>query len=601
MTTDTDTEPGDDRTGNPVNTTMVALARTAADRYSDAVAATFLRDGEWQQLTYAQLWEQIRDLALGLIDLGVGVGDRVCILSNTRVEFTVADLAASSAGAIVVPVYPSNSADECEWVVGNSGARVIVCENAAQVAKIDEVRQGLPDLQHVLVIDGAADGAVSVDDIAARGAVGDAAELDRRAAAVGPDDACTIIYTSGTTGRPKGVVLTNKGFAAGRRSAVEMELFGRGDVIYLFLPLAHVFAQLIQADSIEVGATIAYWGGDTTKIVPELGTVKPTVLPSVPRIFEKVYAMAMGMVPPGGEEQVAQAIALGLKVRQARRRGEEVSDVEAAAFDKADGEMFALVRGIFGGNVQLAISGAAPIAPEILEFFYAAGVPVFEGWGMTETTSIGTLNLPDAFKFGTIGRPVAGADVRIADDGEIEMAGEMLLREYWRNPDATEETMTADGFLRTGDLGSIDDEGYVSITGRKKDIIITAGGKNLTPANLEGDLRRSRWISQAVMFADRKPFPVALITLDAEEIVPWAKSEGLPTDIEELAAHPRVEALIQADLDAANARYAQVEQVKKFKILPRDFTIDSGELTPSLKLKRNVVYDNYADEFEGMY
>ena len=372
-----------------------------------------------------------------------------------------------------------------------------------------------------------------------RGDAGDPAELDRRAEAVGPEDACLIIYTSGTTGRPKGVVLTNKGFAAGRRAAVEMHLFGREDVVYLFLPLAHVFAQLVQADCIEVGAQIAYWGGDATQIVAELGVVKPTVLPSVPRIFEKVYALAMGMVPPGDEGRVAQAIQLGLKVRRTRRAGGEVSDAEAVAFDKADGEMFALVRGIFGGNIQLAISGAAPIAPEILEFFYAAGVPVFEGWGMTETTSLGTLNLPDAFRFGTIGQPVQGADVRIADDGEIEIAGDIMLREYWRNPEATAEVMTDDGYLRTGDLGHIDEDGYVTITGRKKDIIITAGGKNLTPANLEGDLRRSRWISQAVMFGDRKPYPVALITLDPEEIVPWAQARGLPTDIGELVETTR--------------------------------------------------------------
>ncbi len=396
-------------------------------------------------------------------------------------------------------------------------------------------------------------------------------------------------------------MLTNKGFAAGRSSAIEMSLFGEGDVVYLYLPLAHVFAQLIQADCIEVGAAIAYWGGDALKIVPELGQVHPTVLPSVPRIFEKVYSVAMGMVPEGGKEDAEKAIALGLKVRQARERGEEVSAEEAAEFERVDGEMFALVRGIFGGKIELAISGAAPIAPEILEFFYAAGVPVFEGWGMTETTSIGTLNLPDAYKFGTIGKAVSGADIRIAEDGEIEMAGTMIMREYWRNPEATEEVMTDDGYLRTGDIGSIDDEGYVSITGRKKDIIITAGGKNLTPANLEGDLRRSRWVSQAVMFADRKPYPVALITLDPEVVVPWAQANGLPTDAAELAEHPDVRKLIQADLDEANARYARVEQIKKFKILERDFSLDSGELTPSLKLKRNVVYSNYADEFEKLY
>jgi long-chain acyl-CoA synthetase len=263
--------------------------------------------------------------------------------------------------------------------------------------------------------------------------------------------------------------------------------------------------------------------------------------------------------------------------------------------------MFGLVRGIFGGRIRLAISGAAPIAPEILEFFYAAGVPVFEGWGMTETTSIGTLNLPGDYKFGTIGRPIAGADVRIAEDGEIEIGGPMLLREYWNNPDATAEVFTEDGYLRTGDLGSIDEDGFVSITGRKKDIIITAGGKNLTPANLENDLRRSRWISQAVMYADRKPYPVALVTLDAEEIVPWAQQRNLPTDLDELVRHPEVVGLVEDVLTAVNANYAKVEQIKKFKILERDFSLEEGELTPSLKLKRNVVYQRYSAEFEELY
>jgi long-chain acyl-CoA synthetase len=581
--------------------TMAELTRAAAERYGDAEAARYLRDGTWQTLTFAELWARVADVGRGLIGLGVGVGDRVAVLCNTRLEFTVVDLAASSIGAIVVPVYPTNSPDECQWVVSDSGASVIVCETAEHVAKIDSVRDNLPDLTHTIIVDGAAAGAVPLADVEAAGAGGDDDVLARRAAAVGPDDACLIIYTSGTTGRPKGVVLTHRGFAAARRSATEMELFGRGDVVYLYLPLAHVFAQLIQADCVEVGSSIAYFGGDTTQIVAELGAVQPTVLPSVPRVFEKVYAVAMSMVPAGGEAEAQAAIALGLRVREARARGEDVSAEEAAAFEKIDSEMFALVRGIFGGRIKFAVSGAAPIAPEILSFFFAAGVPVFEGWGMTETTSIGTLNLPGAYRFGTIGRPVAGADVRIADDGEIEVAGEMIMREYWHNPDATAEVMTADGYLRTGDLGSIDDDGYVTITGRKKDIIITAGGKNLTPANLEGDLRMSRWISQAVMFGDRKPYPVALVTLDPEQIVPWAEAQGLPTDVAELAERPEVRELIQTDLDAVNANYAQVEQIKRFGILPRDFTLDAGELTPSLKLKRNVVYAAYAHVFEDLY
>ncbi len=582
-------------------TAMADLARSSAERFRDAVAARFQRDGEWAELTYTELWERARAVAGGLVALGVGVGDRVSILANTRVEFTVVQYAASTAGAIVVPVYPTNSPQECEWVVGDSGAKVIFCENAAQVAKINQVRAGLPELEHVIVIDGEAEGALALADVVARGGQIDDAELRRRADDIAPDDPCLIIYTSGTTGPPKGVVLTNRGFAIGRRCAVEMELFDVGDVIYLYLPLAHVFAQLVQADSIEIGATLAYWGGDPKQIVGELAVTQPTVLPSVPRIFEKVYAVAMALVPPEREQEFADAIRLGVAVRLARRRGEEVSAADAERFEKADAEMFALVRGIFGGRLKLAISGAAPIAPEILEFFYAAGVPVFEGWGMTETTSLGTLNLPDAFKFGTIGRPVAGADIRIAGDGEIQIAGEIVMKEYWRNPEATAKAFTADHYLHTGDLGTIDEDGYVTITGRQKDIIITAGGKNLTPANLEGDLRRSRWISQAVMFGDRRPYPVALITLDAEEIVPWAEAQGLPADVAALAESDEVVGMIQAELNAANAHYAQVEQIKRFKILARDFTLESGELTPSLKLKRNVIYENYAEEFDSLY
>jgi len=580
---------------------MAELSRVAAERYGDAEAARFLRDGTWQTMSYAELWRRVAAIGSGLIELGVGPGDRVCVLSNTRPEFTIVDLAVSSIGAIVVPIYPTSSPDECQWVVGDSGATVVVCETPGHVAKLDEVRAELPALTHTIVIDGDVPGARPLAEFEAAGTGDDDAELIRRAAAVAPDDACLIIYTSGTTGRPKGVVLTHRGFAAARRSSTEMELFGPGDVVYLYLPLAHVFAQLVQACCIEVGATIAYFGGDTSQIVSELAAVRPTVLPSVPRIFEKVYSVAMGMVPPGGESDARAAIELGLAVREARARGEDVSAEEAAEFERLDGEMFALVRGIFGGRVKFAVSGAAPIAPEILAFFFAAGVPVFEGWGMTETTSIGTLNLPGAYRFGTIGRAVAGANVRVGEDGEIEIAGEMLMREYWRNPAATADVMTDDGYLRTGDLGSIDDDGFVRITGRKKEIIITAGGKNLTPANLEGDLRRSRWISQAVMFGDRKPYPVALITLDAEEIVPWAQARGLPIDIAELAAHPEVRALIQAEVDAANANYAQVEQIKRFAILPRDFTLEGGELTPSLKLKRHVVYSRYADAFEQLY
>jgi long-chain acyl-CoA synthetase len=581
--------------------TMATLAGLAADRFGDATATRFQREGEWKQLTYNELWDRVGNLALGLVELGVGVGDRVAILAKTRLEFTVADLAASTAGAIVVPVYPTSSADECEWVVGNSGSKVIVCEDASQVAKLEAVRGNLSSLEHVVVMDGPVPGVPTIDDVTAGGRGADPAELGERARQVAADDACLIIYTSGTTGRPKGVVLTNRAFAAARNTGVEINLFGPGALLYLYLPLAHVFAQLAQAMAFEIGAPIAYWGGDPTRIVTELGEVKPDVLPSVPRIFEKVYAAAMAMIPPDDQAEVAAAIDLGNRVRDARLAGADVSAEDAAEFERVDRELFPLVRGIFGGNIGMAISGAAPIAPEILRFFYACGVPVMEGWGMTETTGIGAVNLPEAHRFGTIGRPIGNANLRIADDGEIEIAGDFLMREYWENPEATAEAFTADGYLKTGDLGSIDADGYVTITGRKKDLIITAGGKNLTPANLEGELRRSRWISQVVMFGDRKPYPVAIVTLDAETVVPWAEANGLPSDLASLAGNEELRALIQADLDAANARYAGAEQIKRFTILDRDFTVESGELTPSLKLKRNVVYANLADEFERLY
>jgi long-chain acyl-CoA synthetase len=358
---------------------------------------------------------------------------------------------------------------------------------------------------------------------------------------------------------------------------------------------------LISADR---GVAVAYWGGDTTQIIAELSEVHPTFLPSVPRIFEKLYAAAMKMLDQAPEEEqkrAREAVKLGVEVRRRRERGEDVPKEMEEPFEQADEQLFKRVRDLFGGQIRQAVTGAAPIAPEILEFFYAAGVPVLEGWGMTETTAIGTVNLLDQIKFGTVGRAVPGDEIKISEeDGEILIKGPNVFKEYWKNPEATEETLI-DGWLHTGDVGELDDDGFLKITGRKKDIIITAGGKNLTPSNIENDLKQSAFISQAVMYGDRRPYPVALITLDPEEIVPWAKEQGLPEDLGELAENEKVQELVQKELDRANSNYAQVEQVKKFKILDHDLSIDSGELTPTLKVKRNVVYDRYEDLFESMY
>jgi long-chain acyl-CoA synthetase len=586
--------------------TIADLAARAAASYRERPAIRHKRDREWVELTFAEVGQIVEEAALGLIALGIQAGDRVCILANTRPEWTYASLAITSVGAVVVPIYPTNSPEECEWVAGNSEAKAIVCENAEQLAKIDTVRASLPALEHSILIDrdSSAGGTLSFDELRERGRGGSSDELQRRIQAVTPQDAYTFIYTSGTTGPPKGCVITHANCAPLCTLPRDIGLVSDDDDAYLYLPLAHVFALTTQLGALETGSTIVYFGGDTRSIIPELGETHPTYLPSVPRIFEKLYTAATTQLEQATaeeREQFEKAVQIGLEVRRREARGDEVPENMRAAFEKADERIFQHVRALFGGRIRYAVTGAAPIASEILEFFYACGVTVLEGWGMTETTGAGCLNLPDALKFGTVGRPLPGFEVRIADDGEIEARGQLVFREYWRNPEATRDVFTDDGWLRTGDVGEIDDEGFLKITGRKKDIIITAGGKNLTPANLENDLQQSRWISRAVMYGDRRPYPVALITLDAEEIVPWAKKQGLPTDIPSLAKDERVREMVETELDKANARYARVEQIKKVKILDHDFSQEEGELTPTLKLKRNVVYDKYADVFDALY
>jgi long-chain acyl-CoA synthetase len=582
--------------------TVAALPGEAAGRFPDHIAARCKSAGEWREMTYAEVGKAISELALGLADLGIEPGDRVCLLANTRVEWVLAMYAISAAGAIVVPIYPTNSPSECKWVAGNSGARAVICEDQGQRQKIEQVRDELKALEHVIGI--GPDAEMSFDDLRSRGAKRDEGELAERQEKIEPSDPFIIVYTSGTTGPPKGVVLTHTNAMSVCRVCEELEFITPNEVSYLYLPLAHVFGLTVPLASFDQGTTIVFTGGDTKKILQEIMETKPTYLPSVPRIFEKLYAAAVKMLdqaPEEDRERAREAVKLGVEVRRLQERGEEVPPEMAQAFEQADERLFRRVRELFGGQVRQAVTGAAPIAPEILEFFYAAGVPVLEGWGMTETMAIGTVNLLDQIKFGTVGRAVPGDEIRIAEeDGEILIKGPNVFKEYWKNPQATAETLI-DGWLHTGDLGELDDDGFLKITGRKKDMIITAGGKNLTPANLENDLKQAAVISQAVMYGDRKPYPVVLITLDPEEILPWAKEQGLPEDLAELAEHEQVRELVQKELDRANSDYAQVEQVKKFKILDHDLSIDTGELTPTLKVKRNVVYERHEDLFESMY
>jgi long-chain acyl-CoA synthetase len=587
------------------SSTIADLFGRAVERYGDHPMVRHKQGDGWVDVTYAEAGEIISEIARGLIDLGIEPGDRVALLAQTRPEWTYADFATTSTGAVVVPIYPTNSPDECQWVAGNSESRAIICEDAEQVAKIAKVRDSLPDLEHIIVIDGegAPDDAILLDDLRERGRARDASEVAERAAAVSTEDPFTFIYTSGTTGPPKGCVLTHGNYRS-VLSMVESEgVVGDEDVVYLYLPLAHSFALLIQLVAVDLGATIAYFGGDTKEIIPELMQVKPTYLPSVPRIFEKIYTLAQGKIQDGGPEAVEQskkAVALCLKVREMQARGEDVPAEMLDHFERASAG-FELVRNLFGGRLRQATTGAAPIAQEILEFFFAAGVPVLEGFGMTETATATTISTVEHHKWGSVGKPLPGCEVKIAEDGELLVKGPNIFRGYYKMEDKSFGAIE-DGWLHTGDLGAIDDDGYVSIVGRKKDIIITAGGKNLTPANLENDLKQSRYISQAVMYGDRRPFPVALITLDPEEIVPWAEQQNIEdTSSAALAQDEKVRELIQGILDEVNEKYAQVERIKKFTILDHDLSQETGELTPTLKVKRNVVYEQYAGLFDALY
>ncbi len=584
------------------STTIADLLPRSVKMFADRAAQRHKVDGEWRDITFAQLGEIVSEVARGLIDLGIAHGDRVSMLCTTRVEWAWCSFAISAAGSVVVPIYPTNSSEECAWVAGNSESVAIVCEDAAQVAKIEAVRDQLPALQHVIVIDGtdvASEEAITLEELRERGRALDRGELDARTRSVTKADAYTFIYTSGTTGPPKGCVLSQGNY----RSVLDM-VAERGivsepdDVIYLFLPLAHAFGLLLMLISADRGVTIAYWGGDTAKIIPELAEVRPTYLPSVPRIFEKLYTLVTSKADP---KLVAQATQIGLKVRELEATGQPIPAELQSAYEQADERLFKHVRAAFGGRLREAVTGAAPIAKEILEFFYASGVPVMEGYGMTETSTTATGMRPGDHRFGSVGRAHPGVEIRIAEDGEILLKGANIFQGYYRNDDASFGAVV-DGWLHTGDVGRLDEDGYLYITGRKKDIIITAGGKNLTPANLENDLKQTRWVSHAVMHGDRRPFPTMLVTLDEEEVVPWASERGVEdTSTAALARHPQVIELIQAELDKANAKYARAEQVKKFFILDHDFSQDTGELTPTMKIKRSVVNQKYADQFDELY
>ncbi|MCZ4122194.1 AMP-dependent synthetase/ligase [Streptomyces sp. H39-S7] len=590
--------PQTDRPG-----TLALTAEWVAERHGDSPALRFRVGGGWRDVTFTELRDTVRRAGCGLIALGVEPGDRVAILSETRPQWTYAHLAALAAGAVVVPVYPTAGDEEVTWVLSDSGASVILCEDDRQVAKAERLRGGVPSLRRILplhALDGLAEGstgtAAPLDD-------GLLAELLARAESRKPEDVASIVYTSGTTGMPKGCRLTHGNFGAVQDATVPHIDGGLpGDTTYLYLPLAHLLAQLIQFTTLLVGGTLCFFGGRIENIVAELTDVRPTHLPSVPRLFEKVHAQVLALAESqeGGRERFEAAIALGVRAAELRERGEELPPELREAYDAADAALFSLVRAAFGGRLRWATTGGAPIAPQTMAFLRACGLGVLEGYGMTESGGVIAVNHASDFRHGTVGRPIDGCEVRIADDGEVLARGANVFPGYHHNPDATSETLDSDGWLHTGDLGALDADGYLTITGRKKDIVITSAGKNLTPTQIEFAIQQSRYVSRAVMIGDRRPYPVAVITLDPDEIIGWASRTrqvlgARPT------RHAAVHALVQEVVDAANEQVARPARIRAFVILDEDLSVESGELTPTLKLRRSVVEERYRDRIDALY
>jgi long-chain acyl-CoA synthetase len=597
-----ETHPGVERATGARTVTQMVLEATSTHH---GPALRYARGDGWTEMSYAELGEMVREIARGLIALGIRPGDRVSILSGTRPEWTLADLGALCAGAVVAPIYHTNSPEECRYVLEHAGSRLVFCENAEQLAKVDEVRDLCPALEHVVAFEDAGEGALSLDQLRARGESVSPSAPDQIAGLVEPEDTATIIYTSGTTGPPKGCITTHGNCMATAEMYEEQLAFGPGEpVVFMFLPLAHSLARMTELLVLDVGGTIAYWRGDPEVVLEDLAATRPTHVPSVPRVYEKVHTKALAGVEEASRVKRAifhWALATGRRVRELEREGRRPGALLRRRHALADKLVLSKVRGLFGPDIKLGLTGAAPIARDVLEFFDACGVLILEGYGMTETTAAATLNTKDRFRFGTVGRSLPGAELAIADDGEVLMRGPHVFHGYYRNDEATRETFTGEGWLRSGDLGSVDNDGYLRITGRKKDLIITSSGKNISAANLESALREVRWVSQAVVYGDNRPYLVALLTLDPDEAPALAARLGVDPDPEVMARDERVHAELERAVEAVNERFARIEQIKRFAVLPRDLTQDDGELTPTMKVKRAVVYREYGDLFQSLY
>lgn len=574
---------------------LIDRVRATPDR---ALFALPTAGGGWTDLSSKDFLAQVIALSKGLVAAGIQPGDKIGLMCRTRFEWTLLDFATWFAGAILVPVYETSSPSQVHWDLSDSGAIAMVTETADHFSRFDEVHADLPLIEHVWQID-----LGDLDKLAASGSAITDAEIERRRTLAKGSDIATLIYTAGTTGKPKGCVLTHSNFVELVRNAGKAipEVVNPESSTLLFVTMAHIFARFIAVLGVHGGVKVGHQG-DTTKLLPSMASFRPTFLLAVPRVFEKIYNASEQKAETGGKGAIFRRAA---DVAIAHSKALDAGHVPLGMklqFAVLDRLVLSKIREAMGGRVQFAISGSAPLGLRLGHFYRSLGMTVLEGYGLTETTAPVSVNIPANFKIGTVGPPLPGMSVRIADDGEIQVKGIDVFAGYWNN--ATETAKVFDGgWFTTGDIGQLDDEGYLTITGRKKEIIVTAGGKNVSPAQLEDPIRANPIISQVVVVGEQKPFIAALVTLDSEMLPVWLNNnnEDATQSITEATTNPKVIAEVQKAVDAANSRVSRAESIRKFVILPIEFTEDSGHLTPKFSIRRNVILKDYSEVIEGMY
>ena len=590
----TATPPDEHGVADYVFTNAAAHPQHPAIRRRDADPA-----GGWSEVSSAAFADDVTDTARGLLKAGIETGDRVALMSRTRYEWTVADFAILAIGAVTVPIYETSSAEQVEWILADSGAKATFVETAKHRDLVESVRQATPELGPVWVFDDR-----GIADVQALGADVAPEQVHGRRAAVRPSDLASIIYTSGTTGRPKGCELTHANFLGEvtQVAAGLSQLFNTDSSTLLFLPIAHVFGRAIQMGAIATGTTLGHTP-DVATLIEDLGGFRPTFVLSVPRVFEKVFNTAKQRAHADGKGKIFdRATQVAIDYSTALDAGTVALPLKLQhkLFDRL---VYGKLRAALGGRCEAAISGGAPLGSRLGHFYRGIGVTIYEGYGLTESTAGACVNLQDNIKIGTVGRPIPGLSVRIADDGELLMKGLVIFRGYWRNEAATAEALDADGWFHTGDIGEIDDDGFVRITGRKKELIVTAAGKNVAPAVLEDRLRAHWLVGQCLVVGDAQPFIAALITVDPESWPTWLKQNGHAADtpVSEMVDDETLRADIQQSVDDANKAVSKAESIRKFVVLPTDWTEEGGQITPSLKLKRNVVMRENADQIAALY